>query len=126
MYVSLYDFGLVILFALALTAGYYLIVALKRIIDVTTQVNGILNENRKSIEGTLAVLPELLANSNEVVVGVRKTVDSTSSAIINLEDNLTDTADKVQETMETALLYARCAGEVVRAVVGALSKSGEK
>ena len=126
MYVSLYDIGLVILFALALTAGYYLIVALKKIIDVTTQVNGILSENRKSIEETLAVLPDLLENSNEVVAGVRKTVDSTSSAIISLEDNLTDTADKVQETMETALLYARCAGEVVKAVVGSLSKSGEK
>lgn len=126
MYISLYDIGLLILFAVALAAGFYLIIALRRVAEVVTQVSGILDENRKSIEQSLVVLPELLANSNEVVAGVRKTVESTSSAITCLEDNLTDTADKVQETMETAVLYARCAGEVARAVIGAFSKSGEK
>ena len=85
-----------------------------------------LDENRKSIEETLEVLPELLNNSNEVVLGVRKTVEATSSAVTCLEDNLVDTADKVQETMETAMLYARCAGEVVKAVAGAFGKSGDK
>ena len=90
------------------------------------RVGGILDENRKSIEETLEVLPELLNNSNEVVAGVRKTVEATSSAVTCLEDNLVDTADKVQETMETAMLYARCAGEVVKAVVGAFGKSNEK
>ncbi len=126
MYISLYDIGLLILFAVALTVGYYLIITLRRVAEVVTQVNGMLDENRKSIEETLEVLPELLTNSNEVVAGVRKTVESTSSAITCLEDNLTDTADKVQETMETAVLYARCAGEVVKSVVSAFSKSGEK
>lgn len=126
MYISLYDIGLLILFAVALTAGFYLIITLRRVAEVVTQVSGILDENRKAIEQSLTVLPELLTNSNEVVAGVRKTVESTSSAITCLEDNLTDTADKVQETMETALLYARCAGEVASAVMGAFSKSGDK
>ena len=126
MYISLYDAGLLILFMVALSVGYYLIFTLRRVAEVVTQVNGILDENRKSIEETMAILPELLTNSNEVVAGVRKTVESTSSAITCLEDNLADTADKVQETMETALLYARCAGEVAKAVMSAFSKSGEK
>ena len=126
MYISLYDVGLLILFAIALAIAYYLIVALRKIAGVVTQVSGMLEENRDSIEATLEVLPDLLSNSNEVVLGVRKTVDTASSAVASLEDNLTDTADKVQETMETALLYARCAGEVAKAVMGAFSKSGDK
>ena len=126
LYISLYDVGLLILFAVALTVGYYLIVVLRRLSEVVLRVGGILDENRKSIEQTLEVLPELLNNSNEVVAGVRKTVEATSSAVTCLEDNLVDTADQVQETMETAMLYARCAGEVVKAVVGAFGKSNEK
>ena len=126
MYISLYDAGLLILFAMALAIGYYLIATLRKIALVVTQVNGILDENRESIGSTLDVLPELLANSNEVVLGVRKTVDTASSAVLSLEGNLTDTADKVQETMDTALLYARCAGEVAKAVMGAFSRTGER
>ena len=126
MYISLYDVGLLILFAVALTVGYYLIVVLRRVSEVVLRVGGILDENRKSIEDTLEVLPELLNNSNQVVVGVRKTVEATSSAVTCIEDNLVDTADKVQETMETAMLYARCAGEVVKAVMSSFGKSNEK
>ena len=126
MYSSLYDAGLLILFAMALAIGYYLIATLRKIALVVTQVSGILNENRESIGSTMEVLPELLSNSNEVVLGVRKTVDTASSAVLSLEGNITDTADKVQETMDTALLYARCAGEVAKAVMGAFSRSGEK
>ena len=126
MYISLYDAGLLILFAMAMAIGYYLIATLRKIALVVTQVSGILNENRESIGSTMEVLPELLSNSNEVVLGVRKTVDTASSAVLSLEGNITDTADKVQETMDTALLYARCAGEVAKAVMGAFSRSGEK
>ena len=126
MYISLYDAGLLILFAMALAIGYYLIATLRKIALVVTQVSGILNENRESIGSTMEVLPELLSNSNEVVLGVRKTVDTASSAVLSLEGNITDTADKVQETRDTALLYARCAGEVAKAVMGAFSRSGEK
>lgn len=126
MYISLYDVALLILFVLALTIAYYLVVTLKKIAGVITQVSGMLDENRKSLDATIGVLPELLTNSNEVVLGVRKTIDTASSAVISLEDNLTDTADKVQETMETVMLYARCAGEVAKAVMGAFSKAGDK
>ena len=118
--------GLLILFILALTVGYYLIAALKGIIGVVKQVSEVIDENQDSIGATLDVLPELLSNSNEVVLGVRKTIDTANSAVTCIEDNLVDTADKVQETIENAMLYARCAGEVVKAVVGAFSKSGDK
>ena len=126
MYISLYDLGLLILFAIALAIGYYLIAVLRKLAAVVAQINGMLAENRESIDSTLEVLPELLSNSNEVVAGVRKTVETANTAVACLEDNIIDTADKVQETMETALLYARCAGEVAKAVVGAFSKNGDK
>lgn len=126
MYISLYDVGLLILFGLALTVGFYLIIVLRRLAEVVLRVGGMLDENRKSIEETLEVLPELLNNSNQVVLGVRKTVEATSSAVTYLEDNLVDTADKVQETMDTALLYARCAGEVVKSVMGAFGRTSDK
>ena len=126
VYVSLYDMGLLILFVVALTVAYYLIAALRGVIGVIKQVSEVIDENQTAIGASLDVLPDLLTNSNEVVRGVRQTIDTANSAVSCIEDNLVDTADKVQETMETALLYARCAGEVVKAVVGAFSKSGEK
>ena len=126
MYISLYDLGLLVLFILALTIGYYLIAVLRRIHTVVGQVSEVLEENRDSIEASMEVLPDLLTNSNEIVLGVRKTIDTANTAVSTLEDNLTDTADKVQETMETALMYARCAGEVAKAVVGVFTKANEK
>ena len=80
VYISLYDVGLLILFAMALAIGFYLIAALRKIAAVVTQVNGMLEDNRESLGATLEVLPELLSNSNEVVVGVRKTIDSASKS----------------------------------------------
>ena len=126
MYISLYDLALLILFALTLAVGYYLIAALRKVAAVVTQINDVLTVNRKAIDSTIEVLPDLIANSNEVVAGVRKTVETANTAVACLEDNLVDTADKVQETIDTAMLYARCAGEIVRAVVGAFAKSDSK
>ena len=122
MYISLYDLGLLILFAIVLAIGYYLIAVLRKLAAVVAQINGMLAENRESIDSTLEVLPELLSNSNEVVAGVRKTVETANTAVACLEDNIVDTADKVQETIDTAMVYARCASEIVRAVVGAFAK----
>ena len=126
MYISLYDLGLLILFVLAITVAYYLIVVLKGILGVVQQVKTVIDENQKSIGETLDALPDLLENSNELVIGVRKTVDTANSAVTCIEDNLADTADKVQETVDTALLYARCAAEVASVVVGAFAKSANK
>lgn len=126
MYISLYDLGLLILFVLALTIAYYLIVALRGVIGVVSQVSSVIEQNQEAISSTMDVLPELLENSNEVVVGVRKTIESANSAVTCIEDNLADTADKVQETMDTAILYARCAAEVAKVVVGLFGKSGDK
>ena len=122
MYISLYDLGLMILFAIALAVGFYLIAVLRKLAAVVGQIHAMLADNRESIDSTLEVLPELLSNSNEVVAGVRKTVETANTAVACLEDNIVDTADKVQETIDTAMVYARCASEIVRAVVGAFSK----
>ena len=126
MYISLYDLGLLILFVLAVTVAYYLIVALRGMIGVVSQVSSVIEQNQEAISSTMNVLPELLENSNEVVVGVRKTIESANSAVTCIEDNLADTADKVQETMDTAILYARCAAEVAKVVVGLFGKSVDK
>lgn len=126
MYISLYDLGLLILFVLALTVAYYLIVALKGIIGVTRQVGSLIDANQQSLGQTLEALPPLLENSNELVVSACKAVDTANSAVACIEDNLADTADKVQESVDTALLYARCAAEVAKAVVGVFSKSTDK
>ncbi len=123
MYISLYDLGLLILFAIALAVGFYLIAVLRKLAAVVAQIHGMLADNRESIDSTLEVLPELLTNSNEVVAGVRKTVETANTAVACLEDNIVDTADKVQETIDTAMVYARCASEIVRAVVGAFAKT---
>ena len=126
MYISLYDLGLFILFFVALAVGAYLIATLRNVLGILSQVRGILENQRTAVEESIEVLPELLNNSNEVVLGLKKTIDSTSSAVTYLEGNLTDTVDKVQETAETALLYARCITDVVKAVMTSFSKAGDK
>lgn len=126
MYISLYDIGLFILFFVALGVGFYLIATLRALLGVVTQVRGVIENQREAVEETIEVLPELLNNSNAVVLGLRKTVETTSSAVTYLEGNITDTVDRVQETAETALLYARCIADVVKAVMTSFSKSGDK
>lgn len=126
MYISLYDLGLLVLFILALTIAYYLIAALRGIIGVVRQVSSVIEQNQASVEATLDTLPAVLENSNAVLVGVRKTIDTANSAVTCIEDNLADTADKVQETVDTALLYARCAAEVAKVVLGVFGKSEGK
>lgn len=126
MYITLYDLGLFILFLVALGVGAYLIATLRALLGVLTEVRGVIENQRAALEESIEIMPELLNNSNEVVVGLRKTVESTSSAVTYLEGNLTETVDRVQETAETALLYARCITDVVKAVVASFSKSGDK
>jgi hypothetical protein len=126
MYISLYDLGLFILFFIALGVGFYLIATLRAVLGVVTQVRGVIENQREALEETIEVLPELLTNSNEVVLGLRKTVETTSSAVSYLEGNITDTVDRVQETAETALVYARCVADVIKAVMSSFSRSSDK
>ncbi|EAX47880.1 conserved hypothetical protein [Thermosinus carboxydivorans Nor1] len=126
MYISLYDLGLIILFCLALVAGYYLIVTLRAILAVTRTIAAIIDSRRSALEKSIELLPEILNNTNEAIVAVKTTAEPVSSLARYLESNLTETADNFERLAETVLLYARWAAEIIKQVMALLSKKGDK
>ncbi len=113
MYISLYDLGLFILFAVALVVAIYLIIFLRRAIGVAGRVKEILDEHGDNIEESLALLPETLANVNALAVTLKETADQTSSAMQTLQDDL---VGNLRDGLETFAIYAKIIGDIVRAV----------
>ncbi|HWR40245.1 MAG TPA: hypothetical protein VN611_12170 [Patescibacteria group bacterium] len=126
MYVSIYDVGLFIVFVMVLAIGFYLIAALKIIKRVMTQTSDVICANQKTFEIAHEVLPELMVNSSKMVQGALKMLESANSAVADVESSVVGNADKLQETIEMALVYAHYAAEMAKGVVGVFSNNGKK
>ncbi|HMM20437.1 MAG TPA: hypothetical protein PKA10_06835 [Selenomonadales bacterium] len=113
MYISLYDLGLFILFCSAVTVSIYLVAVLRRAFGVLGHIRGILEAHEEDVRESLALLPQALANLNELSVSLREATDQTSSAIYSLQNNL---AEDLRDGLETVLVYARVLGEIFRAL----------
>ncbi|MDR3588515.1 MAG: hypothetical protein P4N41_02510 [Negativicutes bacterium] len=118
MYISLYDLGLVILFFIAVTVSAYLIAVLRRAFCVLGHVQGILADHDQDISETLSLLPEALANVNELTASLKETAEQTSGAIAVLQDNV---VEDLREGLETFTVYAKVIADVFRAI---FTKSG--
>jgi uncharacterized protein YoxC len=116
MYISLYDLGLFVLFAVLLVGGIYLIAVLRRLLCVLGVVNGLLNAHQGDIRTTVTLLQETLANINALTVCLKEATVQTTSAVRALPSEFTDTVDDLRESFETFAFYARIAGEVVKAI----------
>lgn len=118
MYVSLYDLGLFILFAVAITVSAYLIAVLRQAFSVLSHVRGILDTHDQDICETLSLLPEALANVNDLAESLKTTAEQTSGAIQLLQN---DVMEDLRDGLETFTVYAKIIMDVFRAV---FSKAG--
>lgn len=113
MYISLYDLGLVILFAVTVAVGIYLIAVLRRAFSVLGHVREILDTHDDDICATLSLLPETLTNVNELAASMRETAEQTSSAISLLQN---DVVDDLRDGLETFTVYAKIISDIFRAI----------
>ncbi|MBP2663028.1 MAG: hypothetical protein H6Q71_976 [Firmicutes bacterium] len=116
MYISLYDVGFFILFVVLVVIGGYLIAVLRRVFGMLGLVRGILDTHQTDIGETVLLFKETLININELTVSLKETTDQTNRAVRALPGEFTDTVDDLRESFETFALYARIAGDVVKAV----------
>ncbi|WP_371371824.1 hypothetical protein [Sporomusa aerivorans] len=116
MYISLYDLGLFILFAVLVTCGIYLIAVLRRVLCMLNQAQGILNAHQGDIGKTVSMFQETLININALTVTLQEATAQTTSAVRALPSEITETVEDLRESFETFALYARIAGEVVKSV----------
>lgn len=113
MYISLYDLGLFILFASAVVVSIYLVAVLRRAFCVLGHIRGILDDHDEDIRESLELLPQALANVNELSVTLKEATDQTSSAIYSLQNNV---VEDLRDGMETFMVYAKVLGEIFRAI----------
>ncbi len=116
MYISLYDLGLFVLFAVLLVGGIYLIAVLRRVLCMLELVNGLVSAHQGEIRTTVTLLQETLTNINALTVSLKEATVQTTSAVRALPSEITDTVDDLRESFETFVFYARIAGEVVKAI----------
>lgn len=116
MYISLYDLGLFILFAVIIIAGGYLIAVLHRAFCLLGSVREVLESHSGDIADLLSALPKVLANVNELAVSLQHAMEQTSSALAPLQDGFIDTVDELRDSLETFLLYAKMIGGFLRAL----------
>lgn len=113
MYISLYDLGLFVLFAVIVVAGIFLIVFLRQAIRVVSHIQVILNNHEDNIQKSIAMLPETLANINSLASTLRETVDQTNNAMQTLQEDL---VDNLRDGLETFIIYAKVISEIFRVI----------
>ncbi|MDR3565811.1 MAG: hypothetical protein P4N59_30845 [Negativicutes bacterium] len=113
MYISLFDLGLVILFTITVVVSGYLIAVLRRALCVLGHVRGILDDHDEDIRATLTLLPETLANVNELASNFKETAEQTSSALSSLQN---DVVDDLRDGLESFAVYAKVIGDVLRMI----------
>ena len=63
---TLYDLGLLVLFALMVVAIIYFIIIARKFYDVLTNVHKTLEANGENIKKTLTILPEMLEKTDDI------------------------------------------------------------
>jgi hypothetical protein len=113
VYISVYDLGLLILFLVTVIVSVYLVAVLRRAFCVLGHVKEILDNHDEDICETLSLLPEALANVNDLAASLKETAEQTSGAIAVLQNNV---VDDLREGLETFTVYAKVISDIFRAV----------
>lgn len=116
MYISLYDLGLFILFAVLVVCGVYLSMVLRRILFILGSIREMLQSHQGDIGETVSLFKETLTNLNELTLSLKEATDQTNKAVRALPGDFADTVDDLRESFETFALYARIAGDVVKSI----------
>lgn len=116
MYISLYDLGFFILFAILVISGGYLIAVLRRVLGLLCQIRGIMDAHQGDITETISLFRQTLNNINELTVSLKETTDNTNRAVRALPGDITETVEELRESFETFAFYAGVIKDIVKTV----------
>ena len=112
-----------ILFLLAIGLGIFLILAIKNIVDILKKVNGIVDDNEKSINTILKEAPIILDNVNKITADVQETVEHVTPSITNIVQNVDNISTDVTTTVDNVTHTVDVVGESVEETVEMLKDS---
>lgn len=116
VYISVYDLGLLILFAMFVAMGGYIIVVLRKVLCMLGLVQGIFAEHRGDITNTFSLLQETLANVNTLSNSLKEVTDQMNKPARALPPEIINTVDDLRENIEVVTLYAQLVVDVVKAL----------
>lgn len=103
MYISLYDFGIAIIFILVVILCVYLIRAIHRVLLILDEIKLILDTNKTGIQETITLLPTMVSNVNQIVASVKETAAQANDVIYD-----------VRVEWETLIIYAKAVFQIIK------------
>lgn len=140
MTLSLQDLGVFLLFVIAIVAGGYLILTLKRLADVLGGVKKVLDENDQTISRialNAAVITDevrvVLKDAGGTVPGIMKNVQGITStvhdsarkldaSVTSIGSGITETVAAVQDSARDITTYVNIATEVASFIIKMMQK----
>ena len=116
VYISVYDLGLLILFAVIVAMGVYIIVVLRKVLCTLGLVQDILAEHRGDITKTFSLVQETLTNVNSLSNSLKEVTEQTNKTVHALPAEIINTVDDLKENIEVVALYAQLVVDVVKAL----------
>ncbi len=116
VYISLYDLGILIMFAVFVVMGVYIIVVLRKVLCTLGLVQEILAGHRGDISKTFFLLQETLANVNGLSNSLKEVTNQMNKPVRALPPEIVNTVDDLRENIEVVTLYAQLVVDVVKAL----------
>ncbi len=143
---TLYELGLIIVFALVVVGAIYLIITIKKVYELIGNVQRTLQTNEANINKTLSTLPIVLARADDIATNVQlsarefgttaplilRNVSAISSSLKDSADlvvhsvdvigtGISETVDTVKESSGDVINYVKVIMEAVRYIVHCFS-----
>ncbi len=107
VYLTLYDLGLIIVFALVVVGAIYLIITIKKVYELIGTVQRTLQTNEMNINKTLSTLPEVLTRADDIAANMQlgaREFGTTAPVILHnvsaISGSLKDGADIVVHSVD--------------------------
>ena len=120
--ISIKDLTNFVLFAIGVSVGVFLIIALINLNKLIKHVNQIIEENKANINTTMSVIPKAADNLNQAAVSVKSTVDKAGNMIENIEGTVSEAAATVEDTTEGLVDAVKAIINIVKTIMSLFSK----
>ena len=118
MYISFAEAGVFVLFVLAAIVGVYMIVVLHKIAKTLNQVQGILTQQEPQLTKTMALLPLLLENINEMVLQLKSITGVAADLETAIASQFLTTVENLQQSLQAFGSLTGLFFDVIKAIFG--------
>lgn len=105
-----------IIYSLGTAALIILIIALIYVIRFVKRVDKLLEKNTESINKAASLLPDTVANINDVSVSLKDGINKAEQTIGTVEDYICETVSTVSDSTEGLLDFVSIAAEVLKTI----------